>query len=165
MMGLGTTSRGFTLIELLIAVVLLALLSSAAALSFVRPLRAAREMQALDVVRRTDTFAREQTERFGRPITLVFDLSAGTITRESTTSNLPETFSLREVRTGDVSTQDGAYALPISPPGLSRSYALHIVGPGADRWVLFAGLSGEMTTTDEATVDQLLRGASRHDAH
>ncbi len=159
------SSSGFTLIELMIAVVLLALLTGMAALSFVRPIRAARAHQTIEMIRRCDAMARQEAERFGRPVLLDFDLSAQTLTRDSIVSKIPASDAIRELRTSEASVYDGEYSLRVSPLGLSRTYALHLVGPDSDQWLLIAGLSGETTTTNETRVEQLLRRASRHDAH
>jgi prepilin-type N-terminal cleavage/methylation domain-containing protein len=159
------SSTGFTLIELMVAVVLLALLTGMAALSFVRPIRAARAHQTIELLRRADATAREEGHRFGRPVLLDFDLNAQTLTRDSIVSRIPASYTIRELRTSEGSIYDGEYSLHISPLGLSRTYALHLVGPDSDQWLMVAGLSGEATTTNETTVEQLLRRASRHDAH
>lgn len=158
-------TSGFTLIELMITVVLMALLSGAAAMSFVRPLRAARALQTLDIIRRADAMARQHAQRFGQPVFLDFDLNHQSVSRGSVVWPLPAGYAIRELRTGERSNFDGRYSLRISPLGLSTSYALHLVGPNSDRWILVAGLSGEMINADATQVAQFLREASRHDAH
>src|SRR2546430_410316 len=74
-------AHGFTLVELMIVVVLMALLTTAAALTFARPLRAARWEQVVAQVRNGDESARTVARRFDRETTIVFDLTANTIAR------------------------------------------------------------------------------------
>jgi prepilin-type N-terminal cleavage/methylation domain-containing protein len=157
--------RAFTLIELMLAVVLLALLTGAAALSFVKPVHAARTREAIELVKRADAMAREEAQRSGHPVRLQFDVSNSTIRREDSALHLWQGCTLREIRTSETSIVDGEFALEVSSLGLSHSYALHLQGPDVDQWLIFAGLSGEMTTTNnESQVEQLLRRTSRHDA-
>ena len=68
--GSSQSSPAFTLIELMLAVVLLALLTGAAALSFVKPVHAARSRQAIELVKRADATAREEAQRSGDPVLL-----------------------------------------------------------------------------------------------
>ena len=161
------TGHGFTLIELMLAVVLLALLTGAAALSFARPIHNARARQAIDTVERCDEMTREQARRFGKAATLGFDLHHQTIRRDSVPNvSLPSGFTIHEIRSAGHSIEAGEFSLDVSALGLSRSYALHLVGPELDRWMLVAGLSGEVTwTTNETQVEQFLGSATRDNAH
>src|SRR5438874_4575460 len=155
--GSSQSPHAFTLIELMLAVMLLALLTGAAALSFVKPVRAARNREAIALVKRADALAREEAQRFGRPVRLQFDVSKSAIRRGDSVLQLPHGCTLREVRTSDQSIPDGEFDLEISSLGLSHSYALHLQAPDLDEWLIFAGLSGEMTTTThESQVEQLL---------
>jgi prepilin-type N-terminal cleavage/methylation domain-containing protein len=163
--GRKTNTRAFTLIELMLAVAILALLTGAAALSFVKPVHAARNREAIELVKRADAMAREAAQRSGHPARLQFDVSKSTIHRDGASLTLPQGCTLREIRTSEKSITDGEFVLDISPLGLSHSYALHLQAPDLDQWLIFAGLSGEMTTTtNESQVQQLLVRTSRRDA-
>jgi prepilin-type N-terminal cleavage/methylation domain-containing protein len=158
-------ARAFTLIELMLAVAIVALLTGMAALSFVKPVHAARNREAIELVKRADAMAREEAQRSGRPVRLQFDVSHSTIRRGNSVMQLPRGCILRELRTSERSIADGEFGLDISPLGLSHSYALHLQASDQDCWLIFAGLSGEMTTTtNESQVEQLLARTSRHDA-
>jgi prepilin-type N-terminal cleavage/methylation domain-containing protein len=155
-------SLGFTLIEVMLAVVLLALLSGAAALSFVRPIRSARAQQTMRMLQRADAMAREEAIRFGRPVQIRFDLNRQTLTRAGAVTPIP---GVRAIRIGDQSFLDGQVTIDVSPMGLSASYAVQLAGVEQDRWIVLAGLSGEtITTKNESQVVQLLSHSSRHDA-
>src|SRR4051794_15649276 len=92
--------RAFTLIELMAAVVILALLTGAAALSFAKPIRDARAKQAIDLIQRSDATTREQARRFGHATSLTFDLREQTLQRASSpASQLPSGYVIRDIRT------------------------------------------------------------------
>ena len=74
-----TRRSAFALIEIMMAVLLMALLASAAALSFSEPLRAARAKDAIEMVRFFDETSRQSARRFGRPVRISFNLSANKI--------------------------------------------------------------------------------------
>jgi prepilin-type N-terminal cleavage/methylation domain-containing protein len=155
------TSCGFTLIEVMLAVMLLALLTGAAALSFARPFRSARSQQTIQMIQRADTMAREEAIRFGRSTQLRFDLNRQTLVRAGSVTPIP---GVREIRIGDRSISDDQVSIDVSPIGLSSSYAVQIAGPAQDQWIVIAGLSGQtITTQNESQVVQLLSQSSRHD--
>jgi prepilin-type N-terminal cleavage/methylation domain-containing protein len=74
-------SPGFTLVEMMIAVLLMALFASAAALSFSHPLRKARSRDAIEQLRSFDTSSRIFATRHNRGVRLVFDLTSNTLSR------------------------------------------------------------------------------------
>lgn len=156
---------GFTLIEVMLAVLLMALLASAVALSFSGPLQRARAEDAQQTLRSFDAAARQMATRWGRPVRVVFDVSAGTLSRREGQSlqeprsriALPSGYRVDEIRVEGRGYSDGEAVIDYSALGLSRSYAAHLSGPGLDRWLLFAGLSGEMTQAqDESAVESIL---------
>ena len=156
---------GFTLIELMLAVVLLALLTGAAAMTFARPIRNARAQQAIELVCRSDAMARENARRFGRPGRITFDLHDQVIRRSTGPDHtLPTGYQIREVRTAERGVVGGEISLDVSSKGLSRSYAVHLIGPGMDRWLLVAGLSGEVSQTDESQLQQIFKPAAGNNA-
>ena len=151
----------FTLIELMLAIVVLSLLASAAALSFNRPIQAARAQDSIELVRSFDEGARQVARRFNRPVVLRFDLQSAELSRiedGQTTyqSKLPPGCRIREVRTAARRTVDGDVQVPCSALGATRTYAVHLTGTGFDRWLLVSGLSGEVTAIhDEAQLDAI----------
>jgi prepilin-type N-terminal cleavage/methylation domain-containing protein len=144
----------FTLMEIMVVIAIMALLTSAAALSFTGPLRAAQAQDAIEQVRAFDASSRLYARRFGKETTLVFDVSTQTLARREGVrhepvyqAHLPRGCSIERVRCGDRIADSGEIAIPCSSLGLTRSYTVHLVGPSTDRWISFAGLSGEMTVT------------------
>ena len=160
----------FTLVEMTVVVVLLGLTTAAVVVSFARPIERARAQDALDRVRSLDEAARVQAKRSGRAVQIVFDLSHGTLGRRDATgesvfeASLPDEFEIDRFRSAagdDVSSGEAVAAC--SPLGLTRSYAVRLVGPAdVQRWVLFAGLTGEMVVVrDEAMVNSILGDDAR----
>src|SRR5206468_6481684 len=126
--------RGFTLIEMMAVVIIMALLATAAALSFARPMRVARARDAVDQVRSLDASARQFARRFGRPIEIVFDLSNGKLARRERDSiafqtSLPRGCHIDEVRSAGQSFSLGEASIPCAASGMSCSYAVHLLGP------------------------------------
>ena len=163
---------GFTLIEVMAVMLILALLSTAAAWSFAQPLARARTAEAVELITSFDASSRLGARRFGRGVDMVFDLTAGTLERregERTVyrGTLPRGFSIEQVRTADQVRDAGEITIPCSRLALTSSYAVKLVGPhGVERWIVFAGLSGQVTAArDETDVDALLNFATaRRDA-
>jgi prepilin-type N-terminal cleavage/methylation domain-containing protein len=73
--------RAFTLIETMLAVLLLALVASAAALTFSKPVAQARGQDAVELLRHFDATTRAAASAAGRTVRITFDLSSGVITR------------------------------------------------------------------------------------
>jgi len=148
---LGFRQPGFSLIELMVVVLLLALLSSAAAVSLSTPIRNARAMDAQDIVRDADARARQEAVGNHQSVLIRFDTQSRAILRMDSDSlgiirarnALPWGFSLDRAETAE----GGTDTIEISPSGFSRSYLVHLSGPSFDQWLIVAGLSGQVTST------------------
>lgn len=176
--------RGFTLVEVAAVAVLMALLAGGVAMTFAGPVRRMRAGDAVDRMRSFDATARLAARRSGRPAEWVLDLRAGTLERREGraaggTSDPPEAvypaslpggFRIDRVRAiasageagrgGPADVSSGLATLTCSPDGLTRTYAVRLVGPGLDRWLVFAGLTGQLTQVDdEAAVDAIFESA------
>ena len=155
-----TGPRAFTLIEMMMALLIVGLLASAAVLSVAGPLRVVRSREAIDQLRNADDLARRAAIRLGRGATLRFNLSSGTIARfegnhreePSYQAALPQGFRIDEIRIGNQSIYADRADVTISSAGWSNSYALHLSGPKFQKWLVFAGLSGQTTQFDDPAV-------------
>ena len=160
----------FTLVELMIAILLLALLTSAVALSFSGRLKAARSRDSLEQLRSFDATARQFSMRYSRAVQIVFDLSANTLARREGANDdvarcqvsWPTGYWVDEVRIGNQLYANGeAASVGISPLGIGPTYAVRLRGPDYDQWIVSAGLTGIMTPVkDESTVAMLLSRAT-----
>ena len=152
--------RGFTLVETMLALLLLALLASAAALTFSKPIAQARGDEAVDLLGHFDATTRTAAMSSGRTMRLTLDLSSGQLARRDVresddprfTAHLPPGCRIAAVRIGEQTTTSGEVPVDISAMGLSRTYAVHVVSPVVDQWLVFAGFSGEMAKVDESAL-------------
>jgi type II secretory pathway pseudopilin PulG len=164
----------FTIIELMVVVVLMALLATAAVLAFGRPLAAARWDDAVMQLRTCDASARTVAQRFARDVRIVIDLDERTLRRREGRDvvwrvPLPPRFRVEQVRLSDgTQTSSGVVEIPISTLGISQTYAVRLIGPepGQDRWLNFAGMTGQVTLADdESTVESIFGRTSASTAH
>jgi prepilin-type N-terminal cleavage/methylation domain-containing protein len=158
--------RAFTLIEMMLVVLLIGALAGAAAMSFVRPLRAARLRATIEQIRAFDATARQVARRSGREVEIVIDpyyrqLVRREEGRDISIFRLPDGLRIEHVRTSGEARQGSELTLAISPHGWSRSYAVRLVGHEFDRWLLVAGMSGQVTVIeDESHVQDILSRAA-----
>jgi prepilin-type N-terminal cleavage/methylation domain-containing protein len=158
--------RAFTLIEVMMAVLLMALLATAAAVSFSGPLRTSRAADAQDQIRTFDAAARYMALHSNREVRLVFDLSGSTLSRREgpelrdlrSRVSLPAGHRITQLCVAGQSFEDGEAVVDFSSLGICRSYAIHLSGPGLDRWLLIAGLSGQMTQVQDEVEAQSILG-------
>jgi prepilin-type N-terminal cleavage/methylation domain-containing protein len=161
---------GFTLVEIMIVVLLMAMLASAAALSMNGPLTSARAADAAEMVSSFDAAVRIYARRYHSGAQIVFDLSAGKISRRQKHDNLddhastflPSGFSIDEIRQAQHLASVGETHINVSAMGLSPSYAVHLLGPRSDQWLVFAGLSGQVRqVNNEAAIDAILTSSGK----
>ena len=163
---------GFTLIETMLAVLIMALLTAGVALSFSQPLKASRTADAIELVRSFDLLGRQAAITSNRNVRLVFDLSSNTLLQRDgpdlhelrTHVSLPPGCRIDSLRIAGQLVSAGEAVVDISPHGWSRSYAVHLQGPGADRWLVFAGLSGQMSKVNDESQIPTYHASARHNA-
>jgi prepilin-type N-terminal cleavage/methylation domain-containing protein len=156
-------NSAFTLVEVMAVVLILALLAGAAAWSFARPLTRARTSEAIDLITSFDASSRLAARRFGRGVDMQFELSDQALIRREGGQvtyrvNLPPGFAIEQIRTAGRVRDAGEVTVECSRMALSPSYALKLIGPGGlERWLVVAGLSGQVTAArDDADVDAIL---------
>jgi prepilin-type N-terminal cleavage/methylation domain-containing protein len=160
--------RAFTLIEMIAVVVILGVMAGAAAWSFRSSIESASARDVIEQIRFLDSTARQRAMRIGRPVEIVFDVSESALVRregkrseESLRTTLPRGYRIEQVNVSGRGMFDGEAAIVCSARGQSASYALRVVGPQMDQWLLFAGMSGQVSFIDgknESTVLDILAG-------
>lgn len=171
-----TTARraapGFTLIETICIVLLMGLLAGAAMLSFAGPLRTAKANDLVQQLIAFDAGARQLAKRSGHDVEIVIDLFEQHLSRREASDDeevsarlsLPAGLRIEQVRTTRQSTDDRVI-IRCARIGISPSYALHLVGPGFDRWILVPGLSGQAVLVNhESQIQTIFQSISRRDA-
>lgn len=166
----------FTLVELMAAVLILALLSTAAVLSFSHPLASARLDDACRELQRFDASARALSRVTGKPVRTMLNLTDNVLVRrqgggseDAARVPMPAGIRLAEVRIEGESFTGGEVEVDASPVGWTRTYAVRLAGQSGERWVLFAGVTGQATRLNDvreldAIEAQANARAPRHDA-
>ena len=142
--------RAFTLLEVLVVVVVMALIATSATFSFRKPMQNAAQADAIQQLRDMDLTTRQAAMRFNRPMQISFDLAEQNVSRvensfPTRTIHLPRGIRLTELRTAALRIFDSQHSVNISESGIGSTYAVHLTGNQFDRWILFSGMTGEMS--------------------
>lgn len=149
---------------MLVVIALMAILAATVSLSLRGSARAARIEDVAGRVAAFDRSAREAARRFGEPLELRFDLSAGTVERAGGTDGraplrLPEGFRVTAVALSGGTVDAGHVQVRVSVRGHTPSYAARVEGPngdGDDVWLMAAGLTGRtLVLRDAAEVQDI----------
>lgn len=190
----SSAAHGFTLIEVMAVVALIGLLAAATAWSLADDAQRARHDDVIDRLTHTDELARAAARRMG-PRTLHFDLERQRVwvqgpadssgrPRSTHALTMPSGFRIEQVLwldpdMGSVNQKGqretivesaGEVQVPISPEGISHTYAIKLNGPEPagqrlskneqtkqDTWLLFSGLTGQITSDlDEYEIETLM---------
>lgn len=172
--------RAFTLIELMAVVALLGLLAGATAWSMTGELRRATVEDAIGELRYLDQTARLTGRRFGTAYTLTYDLDAQRVRRIIAPGTPGEQFAgayglpagvavdrlivadlVEGRRAGELGTRRrtidaGEATIAFGSDARGMSYAVRVRDETGSRWLVFSGLSGQMTRiADDQAVDNL----------
>jgi prepilin-type N-terminal cleavage/methylation domain-containing protein len=163
----------FTLLELLVVLVIVVLLTSVVAVRMQAPYANARLAEVLKRIEFVDGQARGHAHSFAVPWRLTFDLDRGRIYAQRTGSHderhcelvLPDTLRIRHVVTLADEVGSGTVHINVSPRGVTETYAVCVsTQTGSASWLLFAGVSGQVSSLEEFTdvqrVLEPLRAAS-----
>lgn len=151
----------FTLIEMLAVLALLGLLTALATVSLSGAVRAARANDTAEAVRALDRSIRDYAKRFGRTVTLRFDLSQGVVVRvEDGKPSVAYALPVRRVITRSDDRTAAEVFVNVSAAGYSPSYAVLVNASQGTQWIVFAGLSGQASVVnDEREVLDILAPA------
>lgn len=150
-------ARGFTLIELMMVVLILATASAVVALKLQGPMGEARMKDVTGQIASYDRLTRLQASEQDRTLMVVIDPDKGELRRMDpegeaifgTPLSLPSDFGISRVLVAGEDTSSKKKGVCFSRLGVSRSYAVHVTGPGRlSRWILFTGLAGEVVEVE-----------------
>jgi len=159
-----TGSRnGVTLIELMAVVVIAGLISVTAVMQFSGVVRRAKLQWAVDRLSALEASVRNHSGQHDRSETLSFDVGSGRIERldeeQTHVVELGQGVAVRRFLSATRSTTAGSSAVEYPPSGHSETYAVRLAtASGESAWLLFAGLSGQMTRLEnEQHADDILQ--------
>ncbi len=148
----------------------LGIAAAAVALHVHGPLRAAQTRDVLDALTRFDRACRLAARRQGRPIRIVLDLEHQALRRAhgdgrdagAQPLRLPAGHRLEGLLIDGKFVGTGRPHVVCTAMGVTPSYALHVSGAGRDRWLVVAGLAGQVFEVDhEQQARQILAVAPR----
>ncbi len=165
------TRKAFSLIELTVVLLIVGIAASAVALRVAAPMKAANMDDACRRARQFDELTRSYCRGQGRPVVMEFTADGKRIRRLNTAGEsvggeceLGDDLTITAVLlAGTESYPAGNVRVACSSLGFAPTYAMLIEGPGRQRrWLIFAGLTGEVTeTTDDAQVRGILEALAR----
>lgn len=165
----------FTLLELVIVMLILAILSALAVVSFRSVIDRQQMMLAIESFRRFDAQARREARLQGTTIPVAIDRGRGQLRWGSGTRNrvfrLPRQIEIAELRAsadratagnlsraGSRSITSSTAGLYYAADGSSPTYALKLARGDLQRWFVVLGLSGQVVPCDrEEQVDAIFR--------
>src|SRR5271170_5649376 len=150
-------NRAFTAIEMLFVLALMAIVAAGASLSLVGVQRNSDMAAVIDRLRYFDDLTRRQAARTGRPLELVFD--AGGVRRVDPAEalddsplaalQLPDGVAIDAVKIAGASQE----SVPISPSGLSPTYAILLDRRGQRVWMIVSILGEARQAADDGTIE------------
>ena len=149
---------GFTLIELIAVIVVLAIITSLAVMSFGGTIDRYKMVQAIETLEMFDAAARREARRAEQPLTATINASRGELTIGITdrTFRLPSRVEITDFRTSRSGSR-GLVRLPIASDGSSPTYAVQLTRGKIKRWFMVLGVSGQVVPIEnEGDVNALL---------
>ncbi len=180
---------GFTLVEVIAVVVLLGVLAGSAVWLMTEQVQRGSRAGATGQMSYADRMARLASSRLGRHCILRFDLDSQQIVRYDGPEarrkinvglgvTMPVRFRIdRIVRVAETASspgtgldvrENGVVDIEFGPSGRSQSYALRLKTGEESFWIVFSGLTGQLTSLDdEKKIDNLfaLLATGRPDAY
>lgn len=172
----GSRCAAFTLIEMLAVMVLIGLVASAAILRFSGVTGPARTEWAVGRLTNIESALRTHAADHSEVASLEVELGSDRLTRSvgeergtESKSHLGQNIRIVRFLSGSREVSSGRVVIDYSALGQSETFALELDQRGSGRsvWLVFAGLTGQVTRfQEERDARQLIRvsGAARPDA-
>lgn len=164
---------GFTLIEIMVVLLILSLIAGAVVLRVQTPLKHAQTQDVTDALAAFDHASRDAAREQDRQFRLVITPATGRLSLAddrgqpvpSVALTLPDSFRLERlwVRNQDIGRRE--VALSISRNGSSPSYAMELSGGAGRRWLIVAGLTGQVIQVEHEDEAQYILAATGEGIH
>jgi prepilin-type N-terminal cleavage/methylation domain-containing protein len=157
--------RGFSLIEVTLVILILGIMAGAVTLRMAAPMNQANLNTIVAETGSFDNLARTAARTQGRPVQLVIDLGEPALRTSGEDGAslgpayvLPSGYRLAKLYLGDQTFYSGQTAIQCSRLGHTATYGLEIEATnGQRRWLLVAGLTGQMVECEnEADIRGIL---------
>ena len=157
--------RGFTLLELLVVLVIISLLAASVQVVFKSPLQSIRVRHAIEQLSAADALLRHECRQYRREGTIEFDCDQQTMTLQSDNGIAPKSIAIRGLLAVHSPTgQHANWATKVDRWGRSETYSIQIGNPRKNKWILCAGISGQvMEDQSESEIQTLLDGLTPSD--
>ena len=151
-------TRAFTMIELAVVLMIVAISAAVVTLRIDGPMHRAQMEDVVGRVAQFDRLTREYARQHDRALRLVVHVGDREIRRTNARELenlgasliLPGGFRIEQMRLRGEVAADRRSSLACSRHGLTPTYALQLRGPGGElRWIVFAGLTGELIDVEE----------------
>ena len=164
------TRSGFTLVELVIALVILVILSSVAALSLSGTMDRYQLARATETIEMFDARARRDARSSGQSLQTRIDTGRGELHIESTSNDrgsgdsqrirtfrLPRNVVIQDIQLAKKVVIGRSFDTIINPQGQGISYAVHLTRGPISRWLVVLGASGQaIQVQDQREANEIL---------
>jgi prepilin-type N-terminal cleavage/methylation domain-containing protein len=154
--------NAFTLIELVVVIVIMAILSTIAAMSLGGTMSRYDLVRATETVQRFDANARRQARATQAPVAMTIDRNKKRLKVDADGADrdaaykLPGRVTISNIRLHRRFVTGGNFAVTVSPDGQSPTYAVELSRGDMKRWLIFVGVSGQVIEAqNEDEVDAL----------
>ena len=165
--------RAFSLVEVTVVILIMAIVAAAVTIRIQTPMRHARIEDAAGTIGQFDRMTRLAAREQDRPLRMVLGLPARELKRTDEHGGpagmpiaLPTGVTVEQLLVRGQAASGTQVAISCSSRGLTPTYAMLVSSGGQRRWIVVAGLTGEVV---EVESDQEVRRiiettASRSDA-
>jgi prepilin-type N-terminal cleavage/methylation domain-containing protein len=154
--------NAFTLIELVVVIVIMAILSTIAAVSLSGTMGKYDLSRAAETIERFDANARRQARVTQAPVTMTIERTKGRLKVDvagrdrDATYRLPGRVTIGSIRLHRRFVAGTVFAASVSADGQSPTYAVELSRGRMTRWLVFVGVSGQVVQAEnEDQVDAL----------
>jgi prepilin-type N-terminal cleavage/methylation domain-containing protein len=158
----------FSLLEVMLVLVIIGLVMATVSLNWLPVLKRAQFSETVRKVQSIDQQARLTARTRGVPVRIIYGLEGNRIqfTRISNDGvetlqsfDLPEGHSIEQVLIRDDAVGESEYVSEINRFGISETLAVLVVDGSQEKWILFAGGTGQSQTFNDSSQIEFLNAS------